>query len=189
MRWGVVLLVLVALLRPGEVRAQQIPLRIADRADVLVGRTRELLDFADGRIRGCGDDRALDLVGRAMELQARAEDALEDGRKLAALQLTRGARERCLEAMGLCHFEEDVPAIAERALDRTDRLLDRERGWTGPGRALGRPFVGGGSFAPPPRARAAAIQDDAWRAFRAGRYETSLRLTLAARTLARRGPP
>jgi hypothetical protein len=145
-------------------------------------RTGEMLERSRPRIQECGDDRARALLGVALEMQERARSADEAGRYLGALQLTMGARERCLRALRVCRIEEDVQQAAERALGRTDEVLAsaRDRLESGPP---------GGAVLPWGRdalARATVLQDDASRQFRDGHFEASLQLTLTARRLAHR---
>jgi hypothetical protein len=145
-------------------------------------RTREMLERSEPRIQECGDDRARALLRVALEMQERARSADEAGRYLGALQLTMGARERCLRALRLCRIEENVQQAAESALRRTDEVLARVREQLGSGAPRG---------AVPSRvrealARATVLQDNASRQFRDGHCEASLQLTLAARRLAHR---
>lgn len=145
-------------------------------------RTGELLNRAGPLIQTCGDDRARELLRAAREMQDRSRMADAAGRYLGALQLTKGARERCLRALRLCRVEDDVQHAAERALVRTDEVLARARGQLESGPAEGEAL---------PRlreaiSRAGALQEDASRQFRDGRFEASLQLTLAARRLAHR---
>lgn len=145
-------------------------------------RTGELLERSGPRIRECGEGRARALLRVALEMQERARSADEAGRSLGALQLTMGARERCLRALRLCRMEENVQQLAERALNRTDEVLARTRERLESG-------ARGGSVPPRARdalARATALQDDASRQFRDGHCDASLRLTLTARRLANR---
>jgi hypothetical protein len=160
--------------------ARGLPTR--ERLGVQCDRTGEMLDRSRARIQECGDDRARALLRVALEMQERARSAEQSGRYLGALQLTMGARERCLRALRLCHIEESVQQAAERALSRTDQVLTRAR------EQLESGAYGG---AVPRRvcdalARAAALQDDASRQFRDGHCEASLQLTLTARRLAHR---
>jgi hypothetical protein len=143
-------------------------------------RTGEMLDRSRARIEECGDDRARSMLRAAVEMQRRARSADEAGRYLGALQLTMGARDRCLRALRLCRMEENVQQVSARALIRTDEVLARARD------QLDSRARGG---AVPARlrdalARASALQDDASRQFRDGRWESSLQLTLNARRLA-----
>jgi hypothetical protein len=145
-------------------------------------RTGEMLERSVPRIHECGDDRARALLHVALEMQERARSAEEAGRYLGALQLTMGARERCLRALRLCRMEENIQQATERALNRTDEVLARVR------EELESGATGG---AVPPRvrdalARAAVLQDDASRQLRDGHFEASLELTLTARRLAHR---
>src|SRR2546422_3244905 len=70
-----------------------------DRVLVQLERTRELLDRARERIEECDLDRARAMLRAAFEIQARAEASAQDGRYLAALQLTMSARERAQRAL------------------------------------------------------------------------------------------
>jgi hypothetical protein len=153
-----------------------------ERLQGQVDRTREMLDRGGQRMQECGDDRARALLRVALEMQGRAESAKASGRYLGALQLTMGARERCLRALRLCREEESVQQAAERALSRTDEVLVRAREELESG-------APGGEGRPRLRdalARATSLQGDAARQFRDGHCEASLRLTLAARRLAHR---
>jgi hypothetical protein len=145
-------------------------------------RTGEMLERSGPRIQGCGNDRARALLRVALEMQERARSADEAGRYLGALQLTMGARARCLRALRLCRMEENVQQAAERALSRTDQVLARVRE---------RLESGAPGGAVPPRvrdalARSTVLQDDASRQFRGGRYDACLQLTLTARRLTHR---
>ena len=147
-------------------------------------RTREMLDRAGHRIQECGDDRARAMLRAALEMQGRAESAelSPRPRHLGALQLTMGARERCLRALRLCRLEENVQETAQHALGRTDEVLTRARELLESGaRGRAAPPLAGDALA-----RASALQDDASRQFRDGHFEASLQLTLTARRLAHR---
>ena len=152
--------------------------RLRDQVD----RTREMLDRAGPRIQECGDARARAMLRVAIEVQERAVSAERAGRRLGALQLTMGARERCLRALRLCRMEESVQQAAERALRRTDEVLARAGELLEPG-------ARGGVVQPRVRdalARATTLQYDASRQLRDGHYDASLQLTLTARRLAHR---
>lgn len=145
-------------------------------------RTGEMLERAAPLIRTCRDDRARELLRAALEMQERSRRAGEAGRRLGALQLTMGARARCLRALRVCRVREDDQQAAGRALSRTDEVLAGARAQLESG-------ASGGEV--PPRLRdalrrAAALQGDASRQYRDGRYEASQELTLAARRLAHR---
>ena len=144
-----------------------------ERVQSQVERTRELLDRARPRIEECSDERARSMLRGALEMQARAEAALDAQRGLAALRLTMSARERGWRALRLCHLEENPGDGAERALQRTDEMLERARDQIA-------------GVTSPPRADAAMrlavdLQSRAWAEFRAGRQESALRLTRSAR--------
>ena len=139
-------------------------------------RTRELLDRARERIEECDQLRARAMIRAAFDMQARAEVAARDGRFLAALQLTMSARERAHRALRLCRMDENLQESAERALQRTDQLIDRARDRVS----------GASEPARQALARAVEIQGRAWTEFRAGRFEASLRLTQSARAFAHR---
>ncbi len=140
-------------------------------------RTREILGRARDRIEECADDRARAMLRVAFEMQDRAENAGRSGRYLAALQLTMSARERGLKALRLCRLQEDLQDGAERALQRTDEVILRARdAVAAQGSDLARQIL----------ARASALQDDAYREFRAERFAASLRLTTSARAFAYR---
>ena len=140
-------------------------------------RTREILQRARDRIEECGNDRARSLLRAAMELQSRAEAAARDSRFLAALQLTMSAREKAFRALRLCKVEEGLADAAQRALGRTDEVISRARDAV---------TEHGGEAARQALARAQELQEDAYREFRAGHYEASLRLTQSARAFANR---
>ncbi|HTO89942.1 MAG TPA: hypothetical protein VMJ70_02325 [Candidatus Sulfotelmatobacter sp.] len=146
-----------------------------DRVGTQVQRSRQLLERARDRIEECADDRARSLFQGAMDLQERAEAAQGSGRYLAALRLTMSARERGWRALRLCNIPEDIGPAAERALERTDAVLDRARLSV--------------TEHPNDRARAALsqaedIQRRASDELRAGNDDACLRLTQSARTAA-----
>lgn len=153
-----------------------------DRVLTQLERTRGMLDRAGGRIEKCGDGRAGAMLRIALEMQGRAESAERERRHLGALQLTLGARDRCLRALRLCRIEENVQEAAEQALSQTERVLARAR----PARAPDATGRGGRPMERDALARAAALQAAASREFRDGHFEASLQLTLSARRLAHR---
>jgi hypothetical protein len=148
-----------------------------DRVRAQLERTREMLERARSRIEGCSIERARALLHVAFEMQLRAEASAQAGRHLAALQLTMSARERGLRALRLCRLDENASEGAERALHRTDEVIARardavsEHGDEQARRALD---------------RARDLQEDAMRESRAEHFESSLRLTTAARGFAHR---
>lgn len=153
-----------------------------DRVQGQLERTRGMLDRAAERIEACGDGRARAMLGVALEMQARAEIAERERRHLGALQLTLAARQRGTRALRLCRVDEDVQEAAKQALSQTDQVLARLRSPQASD-STGRRRLPGERDA---LDRAAALQDDASREFRDGRFEASLRLTLSARRLAHR---
>lgn len=167
------------------IRGQPDPERVQSQVE----RTRDLLQRAQPRIDECSDDRARALLRGALEMQSRAEVALDAQRGLAALRLTMSARERGWRALQICHLSDDPGEGAERAIRRTDDLLDRAR----------QEIEEDG--APGTRVEAALrlatdLQSRAWAEFRAGRQDAALRLTQSARdaghralVLAGRRPP
>jgi hypothetical protein len=143
-----------------------------DRVQVQVERTRELLDRARDAIEECVEDRARAMLRGAVELQGRAEAALSSQRYLAALRLTMSARERGWRALRLCNVHEDIEANADRAIRRTDQILDRARqivSERGNPRALDA------------LRQATDLQQRAAAQFRAGHEDAALRLTQSAR--------
>lgn len=155
------------------VRGQPDPERVRSQVE----RTRELIERARPRVEECTDERVRALLRGASEMQDRAEAALAGQRGLAALRLTLSARERAWRALRLCHFQEEPGEGAERALHRTDEVIDRARQELADGES--------------PRAEVAMrqagdLQQRAWAEFRAGHQEACLRLTQSARTAAHR---
>ena len=148
-----------------------------DRVLTQLDRTREMLDRARARIEECNQDRARALLRTADDMQRRAEDAAHGGHYLAALQLTMGARERVLRALRQCNLEDNGREGAERALRRTDEVIQRAQDRLG--------------TQPPANAqqllsRAVETQARAQENLRDGRIEPSIRQTLAARAFALR---
>lgn len=148
-----------------------------DRVRAQLERTREMLERARPRIEGCSIDRARALLHVAFEMQLRAEASAQAGRHLAALQLTMSARERGLRALRLCRLDENASESAERALHRTDEVIARARDAVS---------EHGDEQARHALERARGLQEDAWREARAEHFESSLRLTTAARGFAQR---
>jgi len=148
-----------------------------DRVVTQLERTRELLERARDRIEECDIDRARALLRAAFDMQVRAEAAAGDGRYLAALQLTMGARERGHRALRMCNLEDNLRDAAERALARTDELISRARD---------RVAEHDSEQARQALNRAVEVETEAWAQFRADHLEASLRLTQSARTFAHR---
>lgn len=155
------------------VRGQPDPERVLAQVE----RTRDLLERARPRIEECSDERARLGFRSAVELQQRAELALEGQRYLAALRLTLNARERAWRALRLCHLSDDAGENAERALQRTDDVLER---------AAQEVADHGSPRAEAGMRQALELQARAWAEFRAGHPEAALRLTLSARAAGQR---
>ncbi len=148
-----------------------------DRVLTQLERTRELLERSRDRIEECDNDRARAMLRAAFGIQLRAEAAAREGRTLAALQLTMGARERALKALRACNLSENLRDSAERALHRTDEVIARARDRVADhDREPARISL----------SRAVEFQGEAWVDFRAERYEASLRRTQSARAFAHR---
>ncbi len=151
-----------------------------DRVRAQLERTRDLLARAREQIEECSVqniERARALMATAFAVEARADDAVSAGRYLAALQLTMNARERGLAALRLCNMVENHQEAAERALRRTDDLIERAR------EAVDDRRPGGGRNV---LQRSLDVQQQAWNEVRAERYDAALRLTQTARALAYR---
>lgn len=140
-------------------------------------RTRELIERAHDQIEECDNPRARALIRVALEVQVRAESAAQDGRFLAALQLTMSARERAMRALRICNLDDNLQDSAQRALQRTDELISRAQELV---------TDRGGEPARQALSRANDLQARAWQEFRADRYEPSLQFTQSARTFAHR---
>jgi hypothetical protein len=148
-----------------------------DRVLVQLERTRELLERAKDGIEECNSDRARALLRVAFEMQGRAEAAARDGRYLAALQLTLSARERAHRALRLCKVEDNLHDAAERALSRTNEVIQRARDIVA---------EHGNEQARNALARSIELQSQAEAQFRMEHFEASLRLTQSARAFAHR---
>jgi len=148
-----------------------------DRVLAQLERTRELLDRVRERIEECDANRARAVLRAAFEMQSRAERSAREGRYLAALQLTLSARERAHRALRMCRMEDNLREAADRALARTDEIINRARDVV--------------QDQSPERARQALerairLEAEAWDQYRAERFEGCLRLTQSARTFAHR---
>lgn len=148
-----------------------------DRVLVQLERTHELIERARDRVEECDSQRAHALIRVASEMQSRAESSANDGRYLAALQLTLSARERALRALRMCNLEDSLDDAAQRALVRTDEVI---------GRARDRVGERGNEPARSALSRAVDLQTQAQAQFQASHFEASLRLTLSARAFAHR---
>ena len=148
-----------------------------DRVLAQLQRTREILERARDRIEECNNDRAHSLIQVAFAMQERAESAAANGRFLAALQLSMGARERAFRALRMCHIDENLKDNAEHALRRTDDAIARARDAVGPS---------ANDEARRSLSQAVDLQAQAQGEFQATHYDAALRLTQTARTLALR---
>lgn len=148
-----------------------------DRVVAQLEQTRDGIDRAGERARDCTDPHARSLLREATGMQELAESAARDGRYLAALQLTFGARERLLRAFRACGLEEDLPTASARALERTERVVARARAALGPGA----PGPAGEALS-----RAESMQAEALERQRASEHDAATRLTFGARASALR---
>src|SRR5262245_19738537 len=146
-----------------------------DRVVAQIERTQDLLDRARERIEECDNDQARAMLQTAGEMQRRAQDAAKEGHYLGALQLTMGARERIHRALRMCRLDENVQESAERALRRTDELIQRAREQINDR---------SGEVARRELDRAVEIQGRAQAEYRSQHFEASIRLTLSARSFA-----
>jgi len=153
-----------------------------ERVLVQINRTRRMLDLVRGRAERCGSPEALDALQRASEMQERAEIAVRSGRRLGALQLTRGAREQGYAALRRCGDPGRSSTGAVSAIGRTDELLRVER------QRLVERRDASGDGRLEALERAAAAQRRAHADFRDGRFESSLRRTEEARQSLRSEP-
>jgi hypothetical protein len=147
------------------------------RIEAQLDRTQELLERARERVENCRVDRARAMLHAAVELQTRARMVFREGRCLVALQLTMQARERALDALRLCGFEERTEDRVQHFLAQTDLLIDRARQVV---------EEHGGERAQAALALAVDLQARAYAQFREGHFEAALRLSKSARTAAER---
>src|SRR5262249_35673685 len=98
-----------------------LPLRAVDplRVQTQIARARGSIDRARDQGNECPNDRARAQLHVGESMLGRAQDALDSGRPLAALQLARGAREHARRALQLCQIEDNVQDSVEHALQRT----------------------------------------------------------------------
>jgi len=153
-----------------------------DRVKAQLERTMEMLERARDQIEECDNEQARAMIHIAEEMQKRAIRAGDEGRYLAALQLTTSARERILKALRMCRMEENVQESADRALRRSDEVISRARD------RLTRAEDEGQKVEQARQAleRAASVQERAYGEFQAEHYAASLRLTQSARASAYR---
>jgi len=153
-----------------------------ERVKEQLERTMELLDRARDQIEECDQQRARAMLNIAGEMQKRAIRSAEEGRYLAALQLTTSARERALNALRLCRMEDNVAESSERALRRTDEIIVRAQD------QLARAEEDGSLNERAKQAleRAESLQERAQSEFHGEHFKASLRLTQSARAFAHR---
>jgi hypothetical protein len=95
-----------------------------DRVHRELERTDRLIERASPVIQEGEIERAVHLLEQAIGLQARAHAHLEERRLIAALRLTRQAREQVHRALRLVEGPVDGAAV-ERAIQQTDQLIER----------------------------------------------------------------
>jgi hypothetical protein len=140
-------------------------------------RTAEIIQRAADLARDAGNAQAVELVKKAMELQAGAMESFRNGRYLVSASQTKMARELALRALGLLLRPEERTERVELELQRTDDMLasahdEASPDWPENTRAL--------------LAGAARQQEQAWQYYRAGQLRPALRLTLQVREQLRR---
>ncbi len=94
------------------------------RLDRELERTDGVLERAGEPVRESGDEVAIRLLARAVELQAKARDAKASGSWRLALAGTREARTLALRALARAHGPLDAGRVREE-LERTDHDLAR----------------------------------------------------------------
>jgi len=87
-------------------------------------RTDRLLERTAPAIKESENERAIHLLERAIELQARAHAQFERHRFAAALRLTRESREHVHRALRWVEGPVDREAV-ERAIEQTNQLIER----------------------------------------------------------------
>lgn len=147
----------------------------SERVSIQLERTRDLLGRSRERLAACDRQDARDGLAAAEMMQARADSALNEGRSLAAQELSMDARERAFRALQACNLGEDLPGTVDFALRRTDRVLARARG-----------SAAGDPAAQQSLDEAARLQARAQQEFRQQHVDESLKLTHSARAAARR---
>jgi hypothetical protein len=95
-----------------------------DRVHRELERTARLIERARPVVTESGDQRAMQLGMRAIELQERAVQAFRDQNLAVAIRLTREARELVHKVLRMTEGPVD-PELVERALEQTDNLIAR----------------------------------------------------------------
>jgi hypothetical protein len=96
-----------------------------DRVRRELERTDRLMERAGPVIRESGNQRAMQLFERAVQLQTRARESHLEQRLVVALRLTREARLQVQKALRLIGGGPVDLAAVERALEQTDNLIER----------------------------------------------------------------
>jgi hypothetical protein len=94
--------------------------RVLDRTDEVIRRMAEL-------VRASGNQKAMDLFDKAVELQRQARAALRDRRLMLAVKLSLAGRELLLKAWEIAQGRL-TGEVVERAIAETDELIGE---WTG----------------------------------------------------------
>ncbi len=148
-----------------------------DRVRDQVERTRDILDRTRDRLQACDQVRARAMLRVATDMQQRAESRLGASMYLGALQLTMSARERLLKAMQLCRVDESLADAADRALQRTNEVINRAQDLLD---------ADSPAEARDALTRAQALQLQAQVEARQQHFDSALRMTQGARALAQR---
>ena len=143
----------------------------SDFLQFAIERTDAFLDRIAPFLSDCPNEQATRLFTTALDLQRRAKDALQLGRPRVALSMTTDARGRATRALRLAEAScGESSDRAQRAVERTDQLLD-DSAW----------LSDAGSKAARAYDAAVASQQRAHRQLEQGRYPEALDLTLSAR--------
>jgi hypothetical protein len=147
------------------------------RIEAQLERTQEILERVRERVESCRQDRAVAMLRVAVELQMRARAVFAEGRCLVALQLTMQSRQKALEALRICGFEDRAEDRVQHFLVQTDVLIDRAREVVD---------ESGGEQSRQALSSAVELQARAYVQFREGRFESALNLSRSARDAAER---
>jgi len=98
-----------------------------ERVTQVLDRTDELIRRAVEPIRTSGNQRAVDLLAKAVALQSQARSALRERRWLPAVKLSLAARELLLKAWEMVRGQL-TPELVEMAIAETEELI---RQWSG----------------------------------------------------------
>jgi hypothetical protein len=143
----------------------------SDFLQFAIERTDAFLDRIAPFLSDCPNEQATRLFTTALDLQRHAKDALQQGRPRIALSQTTDARGRATRALRLAEAScGDSPDRAQRAVERTDQLLEDSAWLSDQGSKAARGYDG-----------AMAAQQRAKHQLDQGRYPDALDLTLQAR--------